>query len=326
MSITRRHRSAFPLLYLVAVLARLAVAQDSTNGSSTLPPVPVAKSPVDIFRELLAMDPAAQRTALTNRPEASRQALTRKIREYQAMDPDERELRLVATELRWYLPQLMAMSGTNRSERLADIRPNLRALIESRLERWDKLPAALRERGLQNERAFALLLQIRSASGPLREMLVSEVSPELRETLDRALARLDAMSPAERKRAFDVFENVFTMTEAEKKKVMGVISDAERKQMEETLATFGGLTSEQRKRCIRSFERFVGMTPAERMLFYRNVQEWEKMSPKERQEWRELVRNVELLPPVTPPQVSPPPLPPTNSPPRITPRIMTNQV
>jgi hypothetical protein len=69
---------------------------------------------VDAFRELLAMDSAAQRAALTNRSAESRQKLVEKIREYQRMDPDDRELRLVATELRWYLPQFMSLAASNR--------------------------------------------------------------------------------------------------------------------------------------------------------------------------------------------------------------------
>src|SRR5688572_19384966 len=89
---------------LVLAMAGSVLAQSATNQQPPLPPVPVAKSPVDAFRELLAMNPAAQRAALTNRTEESRQGLVAKIREYQRMDPDDRELRLVATELRWYLP------------------------------------------------------------------------------------------------------------------------------------------------------------------------------------------------------------------------------
>jgi len=296
------------------LLTQQAVAQAATNS---LPPLPIVKSPVESFRELLALEPAAQRAALTNRSEEARKRLTAKIRDYKAMDPDEAQLRLLATELRWHLLPLMQLPATNRTELLAAVRDPLRPLVESRLARWDALPVELREQFLQNEQALSLLLQLGPASARVREILVAEVSPDLRAALNRALARLDAMTPAERQRAFAVFENAFTMTEAEKQRALRVMSDAEKKQMEKTLAAFSQLTTEQRRQCVRSYEKFVDMTPVERALFTRNAQLWEKMSPKERQQWREMVKNVDMLPPLPEFKSKPPPMPP-DPPPRET--------
>jgi hypothetical protein len=316
MNAVRRNLAAILLcVWCAAPGTHLVLAQKVTDPS--LPPVPAAKSPVDAFRELLAMEPAAQRAALTNRSEASRLRLTAKVREYKTMNPDERELRLLATELRWYLLPLMQLPATNRAVQLTDLRADLRPLIESRLARWDALPAELREQFIHNEEAMALLLKIGAASERLQQKLVAEVSPALRDTLHRSLARLDAMSPAERANAFAVFENAFTMTPAEKQKALGVMSAAEKQQMEKTLVAFGNLPKEERKKCIRAYERFAGMTADERTLFYRNAQVWEKMSPKERQEWRDMVKNVELMPPLPEPKLRLPPLPP-DPPPRLT--------
>jgi transposase-like protein len=284
--------------------------------------VPVAKSPVDAFRELLAMDALALRAALSNRTEQSRARLVKKINEYKSMDADERALRLLNTELRWYLLQLMPLPATNRVERLADIRSNLRSLIEDRLTRWDALDAELREPYLHNEQALSLVLQMASASDRMRTQLVAEVPPQLRDTVNRALARLDDMSPADRQRSFRVLENIFTMTPAEKEKVLrGVMSEPEKNQMAQTLADFSQLTLEQRKTCLRSFEKFTGMTREERALFLRNVQTWEKMTPKERQQWREVVKNVEILPPLPEIKIQLPPEPPDP-----TPRVTTNRI
>jgi len=277
------------------------------------------KSPVDAFRELLAMDASALRAALSNRNDQARERLRKKISEYKAMDADERELRLLTTELRWYVSRLMQVPATNRTEQLADIRSDLRPLVASRLERWDQVDEELREKYIQSEEAMSLLLKYSKASAGLQQLLVAEVPPAMRATLQQALARLDAMSPVQRARAFDVFENMFTVTAAEKLSALKVMSEVEQKQMEKTLEAFNQLSIERRKTCIRSYEKFVGLTPTERALFLRNVQKWEKMSPKERQEWRELVKNVEILPPM--PEAKPmlPPMPPTA--PR---RLLTN--
>jgi hypothetical protein len=288
--------------------------------AEALPPLPPARSPVDAFRELLALPPEAQRAALSNRTEAARQRLVVKLREYRQMDPDTRELRLLATELRWYLPSLLALAPADRASRLAELRPDLRALIEPRLTGWDGLPAELRSQVLANEATLGWLLQLQPGSDRMREKLVTEVPAELRDTLTRALARLDAMPPADRARAFGVFEHVFTMTAAEKQRALRVMSAAEKSEMEKSLAAFVQLPPEQRKACIRAYEKFANMSPPERALFYRNVQVWEKMTATERQQWRELVKNVELLPPVSDPRIKLPPLPPEPAP-----RVTTNR-
>src|SRR4051812_38384779 len=81
-----------------------------TNASRAPLPIPVAptspvtpRCPVDFFRELLAMNFAERNQALGGRPAESRKQILAKVREYEGMKPNEREQRLRATELRWYL-------------------------------------------------------------------------------------------------------------------------------------------------------------------------------------------------------------------------------
>ena len=77
-------------------------------AATNVPPLPpVVLSPVEFFRQLLAMLPAERNSSLTNRTPEARARILAKVREYQALDPDERELRLRATELRWYLLPLL---------------------------------------------------------------------------------------------------------------------------------------------------------------------------------------------------------------------------
>ena len=53
------------------------------------------------------MTPDERENFLTNRPPEIRKRILAKVGEYEALDPDERELRLRATELRWYLMPLL---------------------------------------------------------------------------------------------------------------------------------------------------------------------------------------------------------------------------
>src|SRR5437867_7242836 len=130
-----------------------APAAALSNSVALTPPAPPqTKSPVDTFRELLAMNTAAERRDfLTNRSPESRELILAKVREYQSLSPDQRELRLRATELRWYLLPLMRASRTNRAEQLAAIPVEARKLVEDRLQLWDMLPPDLQKELLDNE-------------------------------------------------------------------------------------------------------------------------------------------------------------------------------
>src|SRR5690348_3910930 len=59
------------------------------NGSLKLPR---PRSPVALFRQLLAMTPDERETLLTNRPPQIREGILAKVSEYEALDPNEREL------------------------------------------------------------------------------------------------------------------------------------------------------------------------------------------------------------------------------------------
>jgi hypothetical protein len=110
---------------------------------------------VDLFRKLLAMTTRpGSMIFLTNRPPAVRLRIQAKLREYAALDPNERELRLRATELRWYLLPLLHESPTNRAAQLTAIPADLRALVNARLLQWDILPPPLQTEFFESEHAL----------------------------------------------------------------------------------------------------------------------------------------------------------------------------
>ena len=105
--------------WLGQALAQEANASKSPQPSPALPsPVVMPRSPVEFFRELLAMNFAERSKALADRPPETRKQILSKVREYEAMKPNARELRLRATELRWYMLRLMRISPTNRIAQL----------------------------------------------------------------------------------------------------------------------------------------------------------------------------------------------------------------
>ncbi len=268
-----------------------------------LPPIPHLKSPVDLFRELLAMTPVERESYLTNRPPGIRARILAKVREYEALDPNERELRLRATELRWYLLPLLHESPTNRAARLAAIPDDLQTLVKNRLRQWDILPPALKAEFLESERTLRYFTHVDPSNSP--------PLPPVPHHKPRGpdLAHWEMLSEDQRQKVTAQFNRFFELTPAEKQKTLNTLSDAERQQMEKTLETFGKLPPAQRFKCIRAFTEFAGLSAAEKQDFLKNAQRWSQMSPKERQTWRDLVTHVPAWPPL-PPALILPPVPP----------------
>src|ERR1700733_10028229 len=129
--------------------ASVKLLSTPTNGASSFAH---RKSPVDFFRQLLAMTPDERDDFLTRRPPEIRARILGKVGEYEALNPDERELRLRATELRWYLMPLLRESSMNRAARLAQVPDDLRELVQNLLMEWSILPPPLQQEFLENER------------------------------------------------------------------------------------------------------------------------------------------------------------------------------
>jgi hypothetical protein len=268
----------------------------SAPANLPLPPVPHLKSPVDLFRELLAMTPAGRNNYLTNRPPAIRARIIAKLREYEALDPNERELRLRATELRWYLLPLLHTSPTNQAARLAAIPDDLQPLVKTRLRQWQILPPPMQAEFMESERALRYFTHVDSSNSPPAPPLPP----------GRDLAHWNTLSEDQRQKITAQFNQFLELTPLEKKKTLNTLSDAERRQMEKTLETFGKLPPAQRIMCIHAFTEFAGLSAQEKQDFLKNAQRWSQMSPKERQTWRDLVRHVPAWPPLPSALILPP--------------------
>ncbi|HEV2437559.1 MAG TPA: DUF3106 domain-containing protein [Verrucomicrobiae bacterium] len=268
------------------------------NGS---PALPRPRSPVALFRQLLAMTPEEREIFLTNRPPQIREGILAKVNEYQALDPNERELRLRATELRWYLLPLLQESPSNRSVRLAQVPADLRELVKSRLDQWTILPPQLQQEFLENEQALRYFAHLDVSNA----MILKKIAPPGSE-----LARWSTMTETQRKQITLSVDQFFALTPDEKEAALNTLSDAERGQMKRTLQAFGKLPPDQRDECIHAFAKFAGMSASEKQAFLRNAERWSRMSPADRQTWRDLVANVPEWPPLPPNFIAPPPPPP----------------
>jgi hypothetical protein len=266
-----------------------------TNSLSVLPR---ARSPVAVFRQLLAMTPRERQTYLTNRPPQIREGILDKINEYEALDPNERELRLRSTELRWYLLPLMQASPADRAARLAHVPADLRGLVKARLNQWSILPPPLQQEFLENEQALRYFAHLDVSNN----ITLYRIAPPGSE-----LARWTTMTEAQRKQVTASVNQFFELTPDEKEAALRTLSDAERRQMQKTLQAFDGLPPKQRAECVNAYAKFTGLSASEKQEFLRNAERWAQMSPADRQAWRDLVVNVPAWPPLPQGSIGSPP-------------------
>jgi hypothetical protein len=269
----------FPLFAAAGSTNSPVPARSSAVPAILMPPVP--PSPVAYFRQLLAMPPKERANSLTNRAPEARQRILDKINEYLALAPNERELRLRATELRWYLMPLFQTAPADRAAVLGQVPDELRDLVKSRLARWDTLTPEMQKEFLDNDHTRNYLTHV--------------------ETTNSAAANPN------RQKIADAFNRFFEFTPEETQQALNTLSAAERAQMEKTLETFSKLPPAQRAQCIRAFTEFASMSAADRAEFLKNAENWSKMPPKERQAWRDLVAQIPLWPPMPPALLMPPP-------------------
>ena len=262
------------LLFSAAAQAPLAPNGKPVSNMAKLvpPPFPQPASPVAFFRQLLVMSPTERNNALASRPPESCDRIKAKIREYLALDADERELRLRATELRWYLAPLFRLPPADREIRVAQVPEDLRGIVQSRLAQWEALTPELQKEFLESDKTLHYFARVEPTNSI-------------------------AASP-EQQKISEQFNQFFELTPEEKTQTLNTLSDAERAAMEQTLATFEKLPVKQRLQCTRNYAKFAGMSGPERAEFLKNAERWSQMSPKERQSWRDLVARVPMMPPL----------------------------
>jgi hypothetical protein len=303
---------------LVCLLPVRAAAQEppappalvrAENGPQPqLPPLP--QDQVNSFRKLLNLPPGEREQALSNRAPEQKRELLAKLREYSALQPDERELRLRLVQLRMHLKPLMRLAPSQRAPRLALVPEEDRPLIEERLRQWDKIPTELQTEFLQHEGTIHYLLRMESSTPEQRARFLRSFPPEQRQLLDQELVRWHGLPVETRRRMYSSFHEFFQLDAKERGKTLSTLSEAERKQMERSLRAFELLPPEQRKQCIESFQKFASMSSEEREQFLKNAARWEAMTPEERRTWRELVQTLPPMPPLPPGLRQVPPLPP----------------
>ena len=265
-----------------------------THASSVLPPV---KSPVDFFRELLAMDVGEREERLAGRAPTDRKAILGKLLEYESLTPEERELRLSTTQLHWYMLRFIKAPATNRAAILASIPKADRAMVEERMNQWVILPPPLQTEILEFE-STSSYFGLPGATVTNAQKVLTNLPANKRREVEEKLAWWNALPQEERWRMTDQFSHFFELTPGEKDKTLSTLSEPEREQIKKTLQSFRQLPKATRELCLESFGRFALMSAYEQQQFLKNVERWREMSPGERDAWQRLVHYLANTPPM----------------------------
>ena len=287
------------------LLAQALLPPPAASPSNALSSPVSTRSPVDSFRELLAMNPAERKRFLAARPPESQRQILAKVREYEAYGPNQRELRLKATELYYYLWPVMNTSASNRPPLLALVPQGDRKEIERRLLAWDQFPAGKQQELLTNAAAIRFFTELKTGPPPL-----PPASPAQQANLQRGILQWQALSRGQQQRITARFKRFFDLTPEEQQAACNTLSETERRQIEKTLYKFENLSPSDRAKAIRSFEKFARLSLEQRRQFLKNAELWKLMPPDERQNWRDLVSGLPPQPPSPPGLPEIPPSPP----------------
>jgi hypothetical protein len=248
------------------------------------------------------MSPEQRESVLAKKPARIRERILAKVDEYAALDPDERELRLRATELRWYLMPLLRTAPDGRAAQLAQVPGDIRDQVSARLAQWELLPPQLQQEFLENEATLSYF-----SSVAVTNQAAGEPAPS---SADQS--RWNALSEDQREIMTAQFNEFFNLTTVEKQKALGGLSSPERAQIEKAIQTFGQLPLQQRVQCIHAFGKFADMSPQERAEFLKNAERWSQMSAADRKAWIDLMAHVPEWHPVPAPAIiMPPSMPPS---------------
>jgi hypothetical protein len=264
-----------------------------------LPPLP--SSPVDLFRKLLATNAAGRQQWLETKPLATRQYVESKVNEYEALPAEQREARLQALEMRWYMRYFMSMNPLERAPRLAAVPEPERRLLQRQLGQWDILPPQLKKDVLENENLIRVVV---GETGKV-ENIFATMTDEQKAELERQYERWNQLPPERREQIMANFKKVFEMPDADRNKALARLTETERAQMEATLSRFGSLSKDEREQAMQGFKKFAELSPAEQAAFLKTAQRWKTMSEEEKQLWRKVVASLQ--------EKRSPPLPPTQS-------------
>ena len=301
---------AISLAGFLTSLSSSSRASDIVREKPAPPGMPaVPKTGVALFQEMLGMSSAEREAKLASFSEGKRKTIASRLKEFDALQPDEREMRLERMKLRSSLIPLLSAPPAQRTLLYSSLPEDERQALADRLRLWDQLDQNLQRQVLENEGMLNCIMPVQTVSSNQLQSVMLSLPESDRQKIATNWQRFQQISPREREKMYENYRELFDLNETERLKVLSAVSLSERQEMDKTLKAFQSLPKPQRDQCLASFNKFANMSAYERALFLKNAEHWKTMSAQERQSWRNLVNKFPPMPPAPPglPSIPQPP-------------------
>lgn len=235
-------------------------------------------SPISKFRTILNWSPEERSQFVKKQPANVQRILERKIMEYEALSESQREFRLIATELHFYLDPLLVGNRNIDPSAVQEVPPHLRKYIDQSVGFWNRIKPAHRDLLLAKKEAVSYLISISSRLYDL-EKLMPKPAPE--------------------------WDNLYNFLQLPHNKQLSFMKAYQIKpsiEMEKLLVAFQGLEDEEKRNCAHAFVCYLSFPNNLKTQFVDGLAEWSQKKPSERSIWREIASKY--------PRIRPVPVPP----------------
>lgn len=251
------------------------------------------------------MGPEEREAALASRSAERREAILRKVAEYEAMPARIRENRLRVTQIHYYLMPLLQAGMDQREPLMRVIPEGDRDFIQRRLELWDAMPADIQAAVLEHKKLLSWFV---------RQEMESEADPVPGGRNDnkgfrQMVSRWETLPLDQRQAVYRHFHRFFELSPKEQEDALAALPQPDRRRIRPAVETLRELPDGERQRTVSAYLKLARMSGTERREFLRSLREWQRLSQDERAAWRRLAQELPPLPPGLAPSRSEPPLP-----------------
>ena len=297
----------FCLAFSLAAALEVSAVDFPAIKLSEPPPVAIpTKSPVERFRDLLAMTPAERETVLANRPKFWKDRVLAKIDQYQQMPADQREVKLQETQLRWLLRQAIQMSDGDRQQLMLRCSASEKSMLQQRLEQWEKQSTETRQEMMEYLTRMESISEKRLENQNVRP---DGSSPPEFPKMDSGIEKFMNLPPSQRSQIIFGYQKFFTLSDKERKMVLNKLAEPARQAILVNVQKINQLPVEERERIMVELKKLANMSPEEQSTFLKNSQTWQSIPKGEKEAWLRLVSRKRPEPPM-PSELLLPPTPP----------------
>ena len=259
-------------------------------------------SPVEKFRHLLNVNPSELESELDTFPKETRSRINAKISEYRELSVEQRHQKLMATELRWYLPPLLNIDQETRDLHLKKLDPGLANVILQRLKTWDSLPDELKSSSLKSGLIIGHLSKAPLQNPPLPNTARTEVvtsvtahsAPKLPSTSEDGKS-VDKAIPVSQER-LQRLQAYFEMSQEAKNATLKDASVMNDPIFISRLNWLENMPEVLRERVLSHLIRFQDLSNKEKKAFGQSIKTWNRLPKSEKQALRNLVKRTPPFP------------------------------